>query len=236
MDDFTNGNTDDFDDFQELLDSLPELSAIPKGKRGSKGAKNNIGASVLSYKLLRDFVEHRFVDLTKKENRKGNFLYGIIDNPSVSRAGQIAAGIKKLSYPHVGVLAMAISKDEDGFFLVLWKGNIVDGVLSFEKTFSTTKEYRFGQNSEGINSFWRRNKNGEMLPFTELGTIVPFEEYLNAIVEETELPVSFPTEEISKLRGLSEVLANVNFNSNPQSSLIEDEDSENDDEEDEVEE
>jgi hypothetical protein len=235
MDDFTSGNTDDFDDFQDFLDNLPGLSAIPKGKRGSKGAKNNIGASVLSYKLLRDFVEYRVVDLTKKENLKGNLLYGIIDTPSVSRAGQIAAGIKKLSYPHVGVLAMAIVKDEDGDIkLQLWKGNIVNGVLSFDKTFTTSKEYRYCQNPEGITSFWRKNKNGEMLPFTELGTIVPFEEYLNAIVQEAEVPVSFPNDEVSKLRGLSEILANVNLNKEiPDNSTQE---LNNDFEEDEVEE
>src|ERR1017187_731389 len=191
---------DSDDEFQELLDSLPGLSPIVPGKRGGgRKATNNTGADVLGVKALDEFRQNHVVDLTKKDNVFVNFLYGIVDQNSYSRAVQISRNIKP-SYPQVGVLAMSIAKSSEGdIFLQLWKGTIVDGVLSFQKVYSKSKDYKFGKNKSGLNSFWRTDKNNEMYTFGELGVIVPFEEYLNAVVTTTEVPVSFPDEEVIKL-------------------------------------
>jgi hypothetical protein len=208
-------DNDNIDDFQELLESLPGLTPIARGKRGGgRKATNNIGADILGVTMLDDLRKNHNVDLTKKENLKVKFLYGYIDQPSYSRAVQIDRGIKT-SYPQVGVMAFSIAKSASGdVFLQLWKGIIVNGVLSFDKGYSKSKDYKFGQNKEGATSFWRTDDKGEMYSFSELGTIVVFEDYLNAIVTEAEVPVSFPDAEVNNLQGLSEILAQVNLNSN----------------------
>jgi hypothetical protein len=228
---------DNIDDFQELLESLPGLTPIVRGKRGGgRKATNNIGADILGVPMLDDLRKNHSVDLTKKENLKVKFLYGYIDQPSYSRAVQIDRGIKT-SYPQVGVLAFSIAKSASGeVFLQLWKGITVNGVLSFDKTYSKTKDYKFGQNKEGDTSFWRTDDKREMYSFSELGTIVVFEDYLNAIVTEAEVPVSFPDAEVNNLQGLSEILAQVNLNSPTPTPVVEDveEDEDDDNEYDEV--
>jgi hypothetical protein len=207
---FANG--DSIDDFQELLDGLPQLTPIARGKRGGgRKATNNIGADVLGVKTLDDLRNNHNVDLVR-DGIKVKFLYGLIDQPSYSRAVQIDRGIAT-SYPQVGAMGFSIEQSTSGeIFLQLWKGTTVNGVLSYQKTYSKSKDYRYGANKEGAVSFWRTNDKGEMYNFQELGTIVVFEDYLNAIVTETELPVSFPEAEVSNLQGLAEILANVNVN------------------------
>ena len=213
-DDFTiddNDNGNNVDDFQEMLDGI-ELSPILPGKRGGgRKTTNNIGADVIGVRMLDDLRNNHNVDLTKKENLKGNFLYGVIDQNSYSRAVQISRSIK-VSYPQVGVLAMSITQNSEGeIYLQLWKGTIVNSILTFQKVYSKSKDYRIGKNSNGQTSFWRTDNNGKTYSFSELGTIVSFEDYLNSVVEVTELPVSFPSEEIDNLKNLSEILASVNL-------------------------
>lgn len=243
--DFTAVNDAENDEFQELLDNLPGLSPIVPGKRGGgRKATNNTGCDVLGVKMLEELKSNHCVDLSKRENVKGNTLYGIIDRNSVARATQISRNIKP-SYHQVGVLAFSIARNaEKVIFLQLWKGTIVNGVLSFQKVYSDRKDYilqgeTYDLEGNPVNeSFWRTDKNGDKYSFYEMGIFVSFEDYLNAIAEVEEVPVSFPNEEVNRLKGLSEILANVNLNAefiNEDSELMDNDselmDSEEDDEE-----
>ena len=221
---------DDFatDDFQELLDSLSGLTVVPPngGKRGGRKG-SNIGADVLGITMLTELLKNHHVDFANPANIKTNFLYGVIDSNSVKTADQKSKGIKP-SYGLSGILAIQIAQtSEKVVYLQQWKGNVVNGTLSFQKADSP---YQLVVNPEnGCKSFWKVNKKGEyfLFPFS---SIVSFEDYLDAIVGNTELLVSFPNEEVSKLQGLAEILANVNINAVVNSNSVVDSDNEDDSE------
>lgn len=210
------------DEFQELLDSLPGLSPVTPGKRGGgRKATNNIGADVLGYKMLQELRTNHHVDLFQPGTLKGNTLWGIIDQKSFDRAKQVSMNIDP-SYSQVGVLAVSLAKSDEGtIFVQWWKATLVKGVLTFQKILRKGADYNLCANLKGQMGLWKmdsttglpqeKNENGDYIsfPFNEL---VSFEVYLNAIVEITGAPVSFPNEEVSRLQNLSEILANVNLN------------------------
>jgi len=236
MSDFLNGDVDDFDDFQELLDGIT-INPVETGKRGRKSATNNIGADVLGVPMLEDLLTNYRIDfvgnpakgIAPTHNLKDSAftLFGVIDAQSVRRAKMISRNIKPI-YNQVGVLAVSLAKDQSGNVIFQWwKGTVVNNVLTFQKVFSPSKDFVYKTNPQGIKNFWSVDKNGnyKVFPWSEL---VDFEVYLNAIVTETEVPVSFPSDEVSKLKGLSQILAGVNTNS---TSVVE---VNNNDEDDEV--
>jgi len=218
MDNFLNDNTDDMDDFQELLDGI-QLNPVVSGKRGRKSATNNIGADILGLPMLTDLLTNHHVDfvgdpakgIAPKHKLSANTLYGVIDAQSVRRAKMISKNIKP-SYNQVGVFAVSLAKDSTGAIAFQWwKGTVVNSVLTFQKVYSDSKEFQLRTNPQGIQTFWNVDKNGtyKVFPFNEL---VDFEEYLNAIAVTAEVPVSFPVDEVSRLKNLSEILASINTN------------------------
>jgi hypothetical protein len=246
MDNFANDNGDQFDDFQDLLDSLDGLS-IPNGtgKRGGRKG-NNIGADILGPTMLKDLLANHHVNLGNRAERKINYLYGVIDSASCTTAKNKSMGIPPSTpngqYRQTGIQAISIAQTtEKVLYLQQWRGNVINGVLSFQRVKSP---YELMTNPKDINkdtgkpitSFYKR-VGKELIAF-DFDSIVVFEDYLNAIIEVTELPVSFPNEEVSKLQGLSEILANVNLSNVVVSEDNSDEfdDSEEELEEDEVEE
>jgi hypothetical protein len=212
-------NNSDNDSFQELLEQLPGITKITAGKRGSgRKVTNNIGAHILGVKVLEDFRKNHAIDLSVPGNLIGNYLFGLIDNASFGLAKQLASKVEP-SYKPTGILAVAIVQDENkDIVLGRWKGTIVNSTLTFKRVWSKGKDYRFGVNPDGIYSFWRTDDNGKMYPYIIEGTLVNFDEFLNAIVDMEEIPVSFPDEDVSKMRGLAEILANVNVNFTTQST------------------
>ena len=236
--DFTNVDDDgSFDDFQELLDGI-QLSPVVPGKRG-RGVTNNTGADVLGVPALKDLLTNHHVDFFG-DSSKGiqpnskpapYTLYGIIDAKSVTRAEMKSQGIEPgISHRQTGILAVSLAQDsEKVVFLQMWRGNIVNGVLSFTRVYSKST-YKYVSNPDGIKSFWKVDTNGKYTSFN-FSELVFFKDYLNAIVTSLEVPVSFPVEEVSKMQGLSEILANVNVNTTKTnevevSSLLEDDEDE----------
>ncbi len=215
-------SSDGDDDFQELLNGLPELSPVVPGKRGGgRKSTNNIGADILGYAMLKILRTVHHVDLFQKGNLQGNTLWGIIDQKSFDRARQIAMN-NEPSYSQVGVYAVSLSQSADKVvFVQWWKATLVKGILSFQKVLRKGADYQLCKDLKGNFGLWKmdsttglpqeKNENGDYIsfPFNEL---VDFEVYLNAIVEMTGVPVSFPDGEVDRLRGLSTILANVNVN------------------------
>jgi|SRR5665213_470029 len=236
---------DSTDEFQELLDSLPGLSPVVPGKRGGgRKATNNTGADVLGIVMLNELRTNHHVNLFQKGNLKGNTLWGVIDQKSYDRANQVSRNIEP-SYSQTGILAVSLAKTPDGtIFVQWWKATVVNNVLSFQKILRKGADYQLCANSKGQMGIWKMDattglpetkNNGDYFSFP-YSTLVDFEDYLNALVEVTEVPVSFPNEEVSKLQGLSEILANVNLNSTDVSTdVVEDEEDEVDIEEDDEE-
>ena len=223
MENFTSGNADnadDFDDFQELLDGIA-LSPVVRGKRGGgRKATNNIGADILGIATLQELRKNHHVNLQNPANLKGNTLWGVIDQNSFNLATQNSMGIES-SYKQQGVLAVSLTKSDGGkIVLQWWKATIINDILQFRKVFKSGEQYHLCKNPQGNYGLWKIdastgtpvvNGSGSYTSFN-LNTLVSFEEYLNAIVMATEVPVSFPNDEVSKLQGLSEILASVNLN------------------------
>lgn len=239
--DFTSDNTDEFD---ELLASLPGLSPIVPGKRGGgRKATNNIGADDLGLSMLKTLRSDNHVDLFTAGNLKGNTLWGVIDQKSYDRANQVAMGITP-SYSQTGILAVSLAKTNEGeIFVQWWKATLVNSVLSFQKVLRKGAQYLLGANSKGQMGIWKIDatsglpevkNNGDYFSFP-YSTLVDFEVYLNAIVEVHEVAVSFPNEEVSQLRGLAEILAQVNLNAiiNEPVEVMTEEEDEEDEEDDE---
>ena len=235
-------NTNESDDFQDLLDNLPGLSPVVPGKRGGgRKATNNIGADVLGIEMLKDLRTNHHVDLFQAGNLQGNVLWAVIDQKSFDRAKQISMNITP-SYSQTGVLAVSLARNADGvIFIQWWKAVIVNSVLSFSKILRKGAEYQLCKNPQGNTGIFKidattglpetRNDGGYFsFPYS---TLVSFEDYLNAIVEVTEVPVSFPSSEVDTLKGLSEILANVNLNASI-STEVEVDFENSEDEEDEV--
>jgi hypothetical protein len=234
MDDFTVVGDND-DDFQAILDNLPGLSPVVPGKRGGgRKAINNIGADTVGIEMLKVLRTDHHVDISKAENLKGRRLWGVIDQPSFDRARQISMNVEEdeLSYSQKGVLAISLDiNDAKEIFVKWWKGTIVNGVLSFRHVFRKGEDYKLCKDTKGRYGLWkmdsttglpRTKNNGDYFSFP-YSTLVNFEDYLNAIVEVTEVPVSFPEGEVTKLENLSEILANVNLNADVQNNNDSDE-------------
>jgi len=238
MDNFA--NNDNSDGFQELLNSLPTLAPVVPGKRGGgRKASNNIGADVLGVEMLKELRTNHHVNLFGGD-LKGNTLWGVVDQKSYDRAKQISMSIAP-SYPQTGILSVSLTQTTEGNIVVQWwKATSINGVLSFRKFYRKGAEYALMKNQKGDYGIWKIDSstgnpevknNGDYFSFP-YGELVDFEDYLNSIVEVTELPVSFPDEEVSKLKGLSEILASVNINTVVDST--DDSDEEFEEEEDEV--
>ena len=228
---FTASDDGDDDDtsFQEMLNNLSGLAPVTPGKRG-RGRKptNNIGADVLGLPTLKELRSQYHVDLSKPGNLKGNTLWGVIDQKSYDRASQISRGMDP-SYSQVGILAVSLAlSNENTAFLQWWKGTIVEGVLTFKKADFKGANYILGKDAQGMYGLWRidsttgtpfTKKDGSYFSFP-LHTLVNFEAYLDAVVSVTEVSVAFPEKDIPKLRGLAEILVNVNMTSEDTSEVL----------------
>lgn len=233
-------NNDNVDGFQDLLESILLSPVIPGKRGGGRKATNNIGADVLGISMLKDLRTNHHVNLFAAGNLKGNTLWGVIDQKSYDRANQVAMNITP-SYPQTGVLAVSLAQTQDKDIVVQWwKATVVNGVLSFQKILRKGAQYQLSKDSKGNFGLWKidattglpeTKANGDYFSFA-YSTLVDFEVYLNAIVEVTEVAVAFPNEEVSKLQGLSEILANVNLYAEiPNGSSVEDVLEEEEDEE-----
>lgn len=224
---FTTGDDND-DELQVFLDGLNCLSPVTPGKRGGgRKATNNIGADTLGVDMLNALRNEFHVSLSKPGNLKGNTLWGVIDQKSYDRANQLARGIDP-SYSQVGILAISLAPlpETSTFgkaFVQWWKGTIVNDVLTFKKVFFKGMNYVLDYDPSKKLGLWKVDSatgkpilrsDGKTYFSFPLHTLVDFEAYLNTIVEVAEVPVSFPENEVAKLRGLSEILANVNVASN----------------------
>jgi hypothetical protein len=230
MENFTVAD-DNADEFQELLGSI-FLSPVVPGKRGGgRKATNNIGADDLGIAMLNTLRTQHHVNLFIDGNLKGNTLWGVIDQKSYDRAKQVSMNIIP-SYSQTGILAVSLARTNEGvIFVQWWKATLVNSVLSFQKILRKGAEYQLCANKKGQMGIWKMDattglpeekNNGEYFSFP-YSTLVDFEVYLNALVVEGEFPVSFPNEEVSKLQGLTEILAHVNLNTEiPSTSDVED--------------
>jgi hypothetical protein len=223
------------DEFQELLDGLTIAPVVPGKRGGGRKATNNIGADVLGIVMLKELRLNYHVNLFDAQNLKGNTLWGVIDSKSFDRARQVSMNIEP-SYSQVGILAISLSQNADKeIFVQWWKATVLNGILSFRKIDRKGEDYRLCQNLSGQYGLWKmdsttglpqeRNEKKDYISFP-YSTLVDFEAYLNAVAKVAEVPVSFPDGEIENLKGLSEILANVNLNTEvPKNSTTDEDDS-----------
>ncbi len=216
------GNSDSEDDsLQDLLDEVLSLTAPAQiGKRGGgRKVTNNIGADDLKIEMLNFLKKDHHVNLFVPGNLKRNTLWGVIDDKAFSRAESRSREVEP-SYSKSGILAVSLMRTTDGRDVIQWwKGTLSGtGVLTFSKIIRKGGNYQYGKNLQGETGIWRvdsstneyvKTPSGYYEPFP-FHTLVDFEVYMNAIVTTLEVGITFPDADIPKLRGLQDLLANLN--------------------------